>query len=140
LISLSKHVGFCRQEYVLRDRHEGRYMIKRLSPGKRLSMATIHGGVVYLAGQVPDDLSVGVEAQARQVLDKIDALLGEAGTDKSSILSATVWLPNIADFAAFNTVWDAWVPSDASPARACVEARLANPSIRVEIAAIAAIP
>ena len=77
-------------------------MIKRLKPGKRLSMATIHGGLVYLAGQVPDDLSVGVEAQASEVLAKIDALLSEAGTDKSSILSATVWLPNIADFAAFN--------------------------------------
>ncbi|MEH2474777.1 enamine deaminase RidA (YjgF/YER057c/UK114 family) [Nitrobacteraceae bacterium AZCC 2161] len=115
-------------------------MIKRLIPGRRLSMATIHGGLVYLAGQVPDDLTVGVEAQARQVLDKIDALLAAAGTDKASILTATVWLPNIADFAAFNTVWDAWVPAGASPARACVEARLANPSIRVEIAAIAAIP
>jgi enamine deaminase RidA (YjgF/YER057c/UK114 family) len=114
-------------------------MIKRLGPGKRLSMATIHGGLVYLAGQVPDDLSVGIEAQAAQVLGKIDALLKEAGTDKASILTATVWLPNIADFAVFNTVWDAWVPDGASPARACVEARLANPSIRVEIAVIAAI-
>jgi enamine deaminase RidA (YjgF/YER057c/UK114 family) len=115
-------------------------MIKRLKPGKRLSMATVHGGFVYLAGQVPDDLSVGVEAQAAEVLAKIDALLSEAGTDKSSILSATVWLPNIGDFAAFNTIWDEWVPAGASPARACIEARLANPSIRVEIAAIAAIP
>ena len=114
-------------------------MIKRLGPGKRLSMATIHGGVVYLAGQVPDDMSAGIEVQASQVLAKIDALLKEAGTDKSSILSATVWLPNIADFTAFNTVWDKWVPDGASPARACVEARLANPSYRVEIAVIAAI-
>jgi enamine deaminase RidA (YjgF/YER057c/UK114 family) len=114
-------------------------MIKRLGLGKRLSMATIHGGVVYLAGQVPDNLSVGIEAQAAEVLAKIDALLKEAGTDKSSILSATVWLPNIAEFAAFNTVWDAWVPQGATPARACVEARLANPSIKVEIAVIAAI-
>jgi enamine deaminase RidA (YjgF/YER057c/UK114 family) len=118
---------------------ETEIMIKRLGPGKRLSMATIHGGLVYLAGQVPNDLSAGLEGQAAEVLAKIDALLKEAGTDKSKILSATVWLPNIADFAAFNTVWDAWVPADASPARACVEARLANPSIRVEIAAIAAI-
>jgi enamine deaminase RidA (YjgF/YER057c/UK114 family) len=114
-------------------------MIKRIKPGKRLSMATVHGNLVYIAGQVPDDLSAGLEAQARDVLAKIDAILEEAGTDKASILTATVWLPNIADFAAFNTVWDAWVPAGASPARACVEARLANPSIRVEIAAIAAI-
>jgi enamine deaminase RidA (YjgF/YER057c/UK114 family) len=86
-------------------------MIKRLGAGKRLSIATIHGGLVYLAGQVSDDLSVGLEAQSAQVLAKIDALLKEVGTDKSSILTATVWLPNIADFAAFNTVWDAWVPA-----------------------------
>jgi enamine deaminase RidA (YjgF/YER057c/UK114 family) len=114
-------------------------MIKRLGVGKRLSMATIHGGVVYLAGQVPDDPSASVEVQASSVLAKIDALLAEAGTDKLSILSATVWLPNIADFATFNTVWDAWVPEGATPARACIEARLANPSYRVEIAVIAAI-
>jgi enamine deaminase RidA (YjgF/YER057c/UK114 family) len=114
-------------------------MIKRLGPGKRLSMATIHNGVVYLAGQVPDDLTVGVEAQAAQVLAKIDTLLAEAGTDKTNILTATVWLPNIAEFAAFNTVWDGWVPAGASPARACVEARLAHPGIRVEIAVIAAV-
>ena len=114
-------------------------MIKRQGAGKITGMATIHGGLVDLAGPVPDDLSVGVEAQAVQALAKINALLTEAGTDKSSILTATVWLPNIADFAAFNTVWDAWVPAGASPARVCVEARLANPSIRVEIAAIAAI-
>jgi enamine deaminase RidA (YjgF/YER057c/UK114 family) len=136
LISLSKHgrlrTGVAKQL--------GDIMIKRLGEGKRLSMATIHGGLAYLAGQVPDDLSVGLEAQAAQVLAKIDALLAQAGTDKSNILTATVWLPDIADFAAFNTVWDAWVPAGASPARACVEARLANPSIRVEIAAIAAIP
>ncbi|MEH2480348.1 enamine deaminase RidA (YjgF/YER057c/UK114 family) [Nitrobacteraceae bacterium AZCC 2161] len=114
-------------------------MIKRLVPGKRLSQATIHGNTVYLAGQVPDDYSGTVEAQAAQVLAKIDALLKEAGTDKSSILTATVWLPNMGDFARFNTVWDAWVPKDAAPARACVEARLADPSIKVEIAVIAAI-
>jgi enamine deaminase RidA (YjgF/YER057c/UK114 family) len=114
-------------------------MITRLKPGKRLSMATVHQGLVYLAGQVPDNLAAGIEAQAAEVLGKIDALLAEAGTDKSRILTATVWLPNIADFAAFNTVWDAWVPPDATPARACVESRLANPSIRVEIAVIAAL-
>jgi enamine deaminase RidA (YjgF/YER057c/UK114 family) len=113
-------------------------MITRLGVGKRLSMAAIHSGVVYLAGQVPDDLSAGVEGQAAQVLAKIDALLAQAGTGKSSILTATVWLPNIADFAAFNTVWDAWVPEGAAPARACIESRLAHPSIRVEIAVIAA--
>jgi enamine deaminase RidA (YjgF/YER057c/UK114 family) len=114
-------------------------MIKRLIPGKRLSQATIHGNTVYLAGQVPDDYTGNVEAQTTQVLAKIDALLKDSGTDKTKMLSVTVWLPNMGDFAKFNTVWDAWVPADATPARACVEARLADPSIKVEIAVIAAI-
>jgi enamine deaminase RidA (YjgF/YER057c/UK114 family) len=95
---------------MLRQPTAGGVMIKRLGAGKRPSMATVHGDLVYLAGQMPDDLSIGIEAQAAQVLAKIDALLAEAETDKSSILTATVWLPNVADFAAFNTVWDAWVP------------------------------
>ncbi|MFG1464001.1 RidA family protein [Xanthobacter sp. DSM 24535] len=114
-------------------------MITRIGVGKRLSAATVFGGIAYLAGQVPDDLSVGVEAQASQVLAKIDAILAEAGTDKTRLLSATVWLPDISDFAAFNTVWDAWVPAE-PPARACIESRLANPGIKVEIAVIAALP
>ena len=114
-------------------------MIKRLKPGKRLSQATIHGGIVYLAGQVADDTSLNVVDQAKQVLGKIDALLAEAGTDKASILTATVWLPDMADFAAFNSIWDAWVPVDAAPARACVEAKLATPAYKVEVAVIAAI-
>ncbi len=102
-------------------------MIKRLKPGKRLSQATIHNGVVYLAGQVPDDYNLNIEGQTEQVLAKIDALLAEAGTDKTKMLSCTVWLPSMGDFARFNTVWDAWVPQDATPARAAVEARLADP-------------
>jgi enamine deaminase RidA (YjgF/YER057c/UK114 family) len=113
-------------------------MIKRLGPGKRLSQASIHGNTVYLAGQVPDDYSGDIKAQTKQVLDKIDALLKEAGTDKHNILSATVWLPDISDRDAMNTVWDAWVP-DVGPARACVESKLADPAIKVEIACIAAI-
>jgi enamine deaminase RidA (YjgF/YER057c/UK114 family) len=114
-------------------------MIKRLVPGKRLSQATIHGNTVYLAGQVPDDYSGDILEQTKQVLAKIDALLKDSGTDKTKMLSVTVWLPSMGDFAKFNTVWDAWVPADATPARACVEARLADPSIKVEIAVIAAI-
>jgi enamine deaminase RidA (YjgF/YER057c/UK114 family) len=113
-------------------------MIKRLGPGKRLSQASIHGNTVYLAGQVPNDLSGDIKAQTKDVLDKIDALLKEAGTDKTQILSATVWLPDIADRDAMNTVWDAWVPA-VGPARACVESKLADPAIKVEIAVIAAI-
>lgn len=111
-------------------------MTEHIQPGKRLSGGTIHGGLVYLSGQVPDDLSVGIQEQTKQVLAKIDGLLKEAGSDKTRILTATVWLPNIADFARFNEIWDAWVPQP-GPARACVEARLAYPDIKVEIGVIA---
>lgn len=111
-------------------------MVEHIQPGKRLSGATLHGGLVYLSGQVPDDLSVGVQEQAKQVLAKIDGLLAAAGTDKSQILTVTVWLPDIGDFAQFNEIWDAWVPNP-GPARACIESRLANPGIKVEIGAIA---
>ncbi|WP_020187594.1 RidA family protein [Methylopila sp. 73B] len=115
-------------------------MIRRIGSGPRLSAATVHGGLVYVSGQVPDDLSVDVVEQTRQVLAKIDAILAEAGTDKSRILSAMVWLPAIGDFGAFNTVWDAWVAPGAGPARACVESRLADPAIKVEVGCIAAVP
>lgn len=115
-------------------------VIRRIGSGPRLSAATVHGSLVYVSGQVPDDLSVGVAEQAAQVLAKIDAILAEAGTDKSRILSAMVWLPAIGDFAAFNTVWDAWVPPGDAPSRACVESRLADPAIKVEIGCVAALP
>ncbi len=114
-------------------------MIRHLQPGKRLSGGTVHGGLVYLSGQVPDDASADVTEQTKQVLAKIDRLLGEAGTDKMAMLTATIWLPNIGDFAAFNEVWDAWV-SNPGPARACVESRLANPAYKVEIGVVAALP
>src|SRR4051812_11948434 len=105
-------------------------MVEHIQPGKRLSGATLHGGLAYLSGQVPDDTSVDVKAQTVQVLAKIDALLAEAGSDKTQILTATVWLPDIGDFAAFNEIWDAWVPQP-GPARACVESRLARADIKV---------
>jgi enamine deaminase RidA (YjgF/YER057c/UK114 family) len=111
-------------------------MVEHIQPGKRLSGATLHGGLAYLSGQVPDDISVDIKAQTTQVLAKIDALLAAAGSDKTKILTATVWLPNIGDFAAFNEIWDAWVPQP-GPARACVESRLALPGIKVEIGLIA---
>lgn len=115
-------------------------MIRRIGVGPRLSAATVHNGIAYLAGQVPDDRAADIKGQAAQVLAKIDAILAEAGSDKSKILSATVWLPDIGDFAAFNTVWDAWVPKGEAPARACIESRLANPAIKVEVAVIAVAP
>jgi enamine deaminase RidA (YjgF/YER057c/UK114 family) len=113
--------------------------IERLKAGSRMSQAVKHGGVVYLAGQVADDPSVDVIGQTRQILAKIDALLAEAGSDKTRLLSATIWLVDMGSFQQMNSVWDAWVPPGNTPARACVEARLAAPPYLVEIAAIAAI-
>ena len=112
--------------------------IQRIEPTRRLSKAVLHGDTVYVAGIVADDTSQDVTGQTRQILAKIENVLARAGTDKSKILSATVWLADIASYDDVNAVWDAWVPAGESPARACVEARLAGSEYRVEIAAIAA--
>lgn len=113
--------------------------IVRLQPGLRMSQAVCHGGVAWLAGQVAEDASLDVGGQTRQVLAAIDRLLAEAGTDKTRILQANVYLADIADFAAMNAVWDAWVPQGHTPARATVEANLAAPAFRVEIQVVAAL-
>jgi len=113
-------------------------MIERLQPGPRMSQAVIHGNTVYLAGQVATDPSQNVAGQTRQILDAIDQLLAAAGSDKTRILSATIYLADIAAFAQMNSVWDAWVPQGHTPARATVEARLAAPAYQVEIQVIAA--
>ncbi|MGF1626865.1 MAG: RidA family protein [Alphaproteobacteria bacterium] len=113
-------------------------MIKRYKSGPRMSQAVAGTASVYLAGQVADDNTAGVEEQTRQVLAKIDALLAEAGTDKSKLLSVSVFLPNIVDFTAMNSVYDKWIDPANPPARACVESKLADPGLRVEIVAIAA--
>jgi enamine deaminase RidA (YjgF/YER057c/UK114 family) len=113
-------------------------MIERLQPGPRMSQAVIHGETVYLAGQVADDTSADVTGQTRQILAAIDRLLAAAGTDKTRILSATVYLADIGTFAEMNAAWDAWVPAGHTPARATVEARLAAAVYQVEIQVIAA--
>ena len=112
--------------------------IARIQPGPRMSAAVVHGNTVYLAGQVADDGSAGVRGQTEQVLKKIDALLAAAGSDKSRILSANVWLADIKAFNEMNAVWDQWVAKGNPPARATVEAKLAAPQYKVEIAVIAA--
>ena len=112
--------------------------IKRHEPGKLLSAAVEHNGLVYLAGQVPDDLSQDVKGQTEQVLKKIDALLAAAGSSKSNILSANIWLADIRERDAMNTAWQAWMDPKNPPARATVEAKLADPRILVEIMAVAA--
>jgi len=113
--------------------------IERLHSGTRMSQAVIHNRLVYLAGQVgaPGD---DTAAQTLAVLDKIDALLAEAGTDKSRILTATIWLADMDDFGAMNDVWDRWVGGANAPARATGEVKLATPDYRVEIIVTAALP
>jgi enamine deaminase RidA (YjgF/YER057c/UK114 family) len=110
--------------------------LQRINPNRRLSQAVIHADLVYTAGIVADDTTQDVIGQTRQILAKIDGVLARAGSDKSKLLSATVWLADVSSYDAMNSVWDAWV-SEAPPARACVEAKLAGPEYRVEIAAIA---
>ena len=114
-------------------------MIQRIDAGKRMSEASIHGGIVYLAGQVPEDTSADIEGQTQQVLAAIDDLLARAGSDKTRILRAQIFLADIADFAGMNRAWDAWVVPGNGPSRATVEARLANPAWKVEIVVTAAI-
>jgi enamine deaminase RidA (YjgF/YER057c/UK114 family) len=111
--------------------------IERIKVGPRMSQAVIHGDTVYIAGQVADDTGADVAGQTRQILTKIDALLAEAGTDKSKLLSANVWLSDISTFERMNAVWDEWVTPGNPPARACVESKLARPEFKVEIMVVA---
>jgi enamine deaminase RidA (YjgF/YER057c/UK114 family) len=114
-------------------------VIKHIKPGARLSGATVHNGIVYVSGQVPDTPYVDVGTQTKEILAKIDGLLADAGSDKSKILNASIWLSDIATFDEMNKPWEAWIAPGPAPARATVEARIANPKYRVEIAVIAAI-
>jgi len=111
--------------------------IKRIETGARMSEAVVCNGLIWLAGQVGAP-GQGVTEQTRAVLASIDRLLALAGSDKTRILSAQIWLADIADFAEMNAVWDAWVPQGHCPARATGEAKLATPDYRVEIIITAA--
>lgn len=113
--------------------------ITRIGVGPRMSKAVVHGNMVYLAGQVADAAKgQSVAAQTADILAQIDAILKEAGTDKTKLISANIWLADIKTFAEMNSVWDKWVVQGATPARATVEAKLAAPEYTVEIAVIAA--
>ena len=114
-------------------------MIKHYQRGSRMSQAVVYNGAVHISGQVADNRKAGIEDQTRDVLAKIDALLAEAGTSKSRLVAVSVFLPQIGDFAAMNSVYDAWIDPERPPARACVEARLADPDLRIEISAMAAL-
>jgi enamine deaminase RidA (YjgF/YER057c/UK114 family) len=111
--------------------------IKRFETGPRMSQAVVHNGTVYVAGQVAKGATV--KDQTTAVLKQIDALLAAAGTDKTKILSATIWLVNMGTFTEMNSVWDPWVSQGNTPARACVESKLATPEYLVEIAVICAV-
>jgi enamine deaminase RidA (YjgF/YER057c/UK114 family) len=113
--------------------------LTRLDVAPRLSQAVVANGFGTTAGVVPDDATQDVVGQTRQVLAKIEDLLTRAGTDKSKLVSATIYLPALADFAGMNSVWDGWVLPGQAPARACVIAQLVNPAWRVEIQVTAAI-
>ncbi|MDQ7776986.1 RidA family protein [Paracoccus aminovorans] len=111
--------------------------IKRIETGARMSQAVVYNGIVYLAGQVGKP-GESVTEQTREVLAQIDRLLAECGSDKTRILTAQVWMADMADFAEMNAVWDAWVPAGHTPARATGEAKLATPDYKVEIIVVAA--
>ena len=113
--------------------------IARHQTNQRMSQVVTHNGVAFLAGQVANDGTADAGTQTQQVLDKIDALLKLVGSDRTKLLSATIWLSDARYFADMNAKWDAWVPAGAAPARATVQAPLAHPDFKVEIGIIAAI-
>jgi enamine deaminase RidA (YjgF/YER057c/UK114 family) len=112
--------------------------ITRHHTNQRMSQIVVHGDTIYLAGQVAADAGADITVQTQQVLEKIDTLLAEAGSDRSKILSAQIWIASMGHFAQMNAVWDAWIPEGQAPARACIEARLASPDLLVEVGIIAA--
>ena len=114
-------------------------MVQRFHVGPRLSEMAVHNGTVYLAGQVPEDGTKDIRGQTAEVLGMIDKLLAEAGSDKSRILMAQIFLADLADFEGMNRVWDAWVPAGNAPPRATVQAKLARAGWRIEVVVTAAV-
>ncbi len=110
--------------------------ITRIKTGNRMSQIVIHNDTIYLAGQVgnPGD---GVAEQTKTSLKNVEALLNEAGSDKSRLLQTTIWLDNMDDFAEMNEIWDAWITPGTAPTRACGEAKLATPEYKVEVIVVA---
>jgi len=118
--------------------HRAEMSIERIEVGPRMSQVVIHGDTVYLAGIVAERRGgTSVADQTTQVLQRIDELLAKAGTDKSRLLKANIWLRDIADFDEMNSVWDKWVSPGNTPARACVESSMAAPDVLVEVQVVA---
>lgn len=115
--------------------------ITRMETTGRMSKIVIHNNTVYLCGQVGDssDGQISVGRQTENMLSKVDSLLEQAGSGRDLILSATIYVRDMKDFAEMNTVWDTWIPKGHAPARACVEARMARPDLLVEISVVAAV-
>ncbi len=113
--------------------------IERQETKQRMSRIVIHNDTVYLCGQVCADAEQGIEEQTQTMLDKVDTLLLQAGSDREHMLSATIYIKDMKDFAAMNAVWDAWVPEGHAPARACVQASMAREALLVEISVVAAV-
>ncbi|EAS66603.1 MULTISPECIES: RidA family protein [Photobacterium] len=113
-------------------------MIERLETGARMSRIVKHNGTIYLCGQVCADATKDITEQTQTMLDKVEALLLQAGSDKEHMLSATIYIKDMSMFAEMNAVWDNWVPEGHAPARACVEASMARDALLVEISVVAA--
>ena len=113
-------------------------MIERLETKQRMSRIVKHNGTIYLCGQVCKDANDDIVLQTQTMLDKVDELLIQAGSDRSHMLSATIYIKDMNDFAQMNAVWDAWVPTGSAPARACVQASMAREALLVEISVVAA--
>lgn len=107
--------------------------IKRVLPGNRYSEAVIAGGFIFCAGMVPAQTHGDIVAQTQDVLDQLDQLLARCGTDKTAVVDAVIYLADMADYAGMNIAWDSWISPGQAPARATVEARLADPAWRIEI-------
>lgn len=113
-------------------------MIERMETGARMSRIVKHNGTIYLCGQVCKDANDDITGQTTTMLEKVDALLKQAGSSREHMLSATIYLKDMKDFAQMNEVWDAWVPEGHAPARACVQAQMARDVLLVEISVVAA--
>ena len=112
--------------------------IQRHGTTRRYSDSVVHNGTVYLV-EVPANLDADISAQTENLLSSLERLLAQAGSDKSRLLMATIYLADMTDYDAMNAVWDAWLPEGSAPARACLQARLANPKFKVEIVLTAAV-
>lgn len=112
--------------------------IERIESTERMSRIVKHNGTIYLCGQTAGDAAWDITEQTQRCLDKIDDLLAKAGSERDKLLSVTIYIRDMKDFAAMNAVWDAWVATGEKPARACVEARMARPEVLVEFSVVAA--